>query len=161
VVDSLATWRVRVADPASAPDLADLVALREEWRGPGDATFSARFGAWWRAHDESHDAVIGELDGTSVAMAWLAVVDRVPSPDVFVRRSAYVQSVFVSEQWRDRGLGARLMAELLDLARARGLDYVAVHPSARAFSFYRRLGFDETTRVLELDWRDGAPGAQR
>jgi hypothetical protein len=41
------------------------------------------------------------------------------------------------------------MELVLDHTRGLGVDYVAVHPSEAAFSFYRRLRFEETDRVLE------------
>lgn len=136
-----------------ATDLAALRSLREQWRGAGDEIFSAHFDAWCRDHRQSHHALIGSLDARDVAMAWLAVVDRVPGADRFVRQAAYVQSVFVAEDVRNQGLGARVMSDLIALAYELDLDYVAVHPSARSFTFYGRLGFAPTERVLERNLR--------
>jgi GNAT superfamily N-acetyltransferase len=85
-----------------------------------------------------------------VAIAWLAVVDRIPGPEFFVRRSGYVQSVYVVPDRRSQGVGTALMEHLVGYARNAELDYLAVHPSERSFEFYRRLGFAPTTKVLEL-----------
>jgi GNAT superfamily N-acetyltransferase len=87
------------------------------------------------------------LRGASpIGMAWLALVDRDPGPRYFTRRSAYVQSVFVVSHERTNGVATTLMGILLTHSRTLGLDYVAVHPSERSFSLYRRLGFTETDR---------------
>ncbi len=88
-----------------------------------------------------------------VGMAWMALVDRVPGPERFTRRSGLVQSLYVVPAHRAREIGARLVQRLLDHALGLGLDYMAVHPSDVAFSLYRRLGFSGTERVPELRWR--------
>lgn len=138
----------------------DLATLRYEWQAdPLNANqlsaneFHDALASWWRDHRDSHVGLLGSVDGRAVAMAWLAIVDRVPGPGTFVRRCGYVQSTFVRESWRNRGLGANLMAAVVDRSGELGLDYLAVHPSEFSFSFYRRLGFDPTSRVLELDFR--------
>lgn len=155
--DASSPWRVRVADVESDRDLSSLRDLREQWRGTGDGSFASAFAQWCRAHRESHRAMLGSLGGRDVAMAWLAIVDRVPGPDRFVRRAAYLQSVFVAEDVRNQGLGARLVTDLVAMARDLDLDYLAVHPSPRSFPFYGRLGFAPTERVLEQDLRASAP----
>ena len=93
---------------------------------------------------------LAHRNGIAIGMAWLALVDRVPGPEYFTRRSAYVQSVYVLPGERSEGVGTALMKAVLDHARHLSLDYVAVHPSERTFALYRRLGFTETDRVLEL-----------
>jgi GNAT superfamily N-acetyltransferase len=150
-------WRVRVANVDDDADLASLVELRGQWRGHGDAEFTVAFATWCRDHRGSHRALIGTWGDRDVAMAWLAVVDRVPGADRFVRQAAYVQSVFVSDDVRNHGLGARLMVDVVQLARDLDLDYVAVHPSPRSFPFYGRLGFAPTDRVLEMNLRTNTP----
>jgi GNAT superfamily N-acetyltransferase len=153
-------WRIRRTEPDSSGDLDALAALRFRWRadergerGMDAVAFREALAHWVREHRDTHEGWLGELDGEAVAMAWLAVVDRVPGPGQLVRRGGYVQSVYVVPEHRNRGLGAELMTSLVARARERGLDWLAVHPSAFAVSFYRRLGFAPTPGVLELDWR--------
>jgi GNAT superfamily N-acetyltransferase len=96
---------------------------------------------------------LGELDGVAGAMAWLAIVDRVPSPATPVRTNGYIQSVYVIPPLRNAGHGSVLLQAVVDEAKQLGLDYLAVHPSQFAFPFYKRLGFAPTARVLEMDFR--------
>ena len=154
------SWRVRIANVDTPRDVLELSQLRFAWRrherhegGMAFEQFHPRFEGWMKDHQETHLGFLGSLEGEAIAMAWLAVVDRVPGPEIFVRRCAYIQSVYVAPAHRDAGHGAALMEAVLEEARALKLDYLAVHPSPASFSFYRRLGFDETTRVLELDLR--------
>ena len=153
---------VRTGHVDNVLDVDALARLVYDWRvlerNESGLEFSAYRDAlaeWMREHEESHVAFLGSAGGDAVAMAWLAVVHRVPSPVTFERTCAYVQSVYVAPDHRNHGAGTVLVSALVDHARAAGLDYIAVHPSERSFPFYRRLGFAGTERVLELDFRPG------
>ena len=61
-----------------------------------------------------------------------------------------LQSVYVEPASRNHGVGRVLVTQLLEDARTMGLDYLLVHPSAGSNSFYRRLGFTDADRALEL-----------
>jgi GNAT superfamily N-acetyltransferase len=81
-------------------------------------------------------------------MAWLAVLDRVPTANKYTRRGGDVQSVFVVPELRDRGVGALLMSAVLDEARRLRLEHVTVHSSARAVPFYERNGWNHDPEWL-------------
>ncbi len=61
-----------------------------------------------------------------------------------------LQSVFVRPDLRGTGIGTQLVRLLIDEAHSMDLDYLMVHPSTASFDFYRRLGFGESGKVLEL-----------
>lgn len=146
--------RVRAATPT---DVSELSHLRFQWRsleegerGLDEPAFERALAAWMSHHGSTHLPFLAERRGQPVGMAWLVLVDRVPGPERFVRRSAYVQSVYVIPAERGRGVGTSLVEFVLSQASGLDLDYLVVHPSDRSFSLYRRLGFRPTDRVLEL-----------
>jgi GNAT superfamily N-acetyltransferase len=158
---------IRRADGADPSDAAALGALRYEWRaGEAGETmdaggFAEAFAAWLRSHKASHLAFLAVTgDGEPVGMAFLAVVERIPGPDRWERRSGNVQSVYVRPRHRGHGTGTLLCGAVIAEARRLGLDYLVVHPSRRSFPVYRRLGFAEREGALELDLRP-APGPGR
>jgi GNAT superfamily N-acetyltransferase len=145
---------MRVAGPDDAGLLAH---LRYQWRaeergerGLDRTSFLQALRTWMDAHASTHIPFLALSEGQPVAMGWLALVDRIPGPQHFIRRSAYVQSVYVDAACRSMGIGTALVGFMLEHARGLGLEYLAVHPSERSFTLYRRLGFSDATRALEL-----------
>ena len=143
---------------ATVADAAALGALRwrrqtEERGYPGTdrADFIAHFSAWATAHTASHLPFLAETAGEVIGMAWLMVADRVPYPGHRLRRSGDVQSVYVVPELRDTGIGASLLAAVLDKAQELDLEHVTVHSTDRAVSFYRRVGFQHDRCWLR--WR--------
>jgi GNAT superfamily N-acetyltransferase len=151
-----------VPDPAIVlraddDDLSALAALRYRWRvdeegesGRDLEEFESEFRGWYVEHRNTHTAYLSFLDGVAVGCAWLFVVDRIPGPGRFVRRSGMLQSVYVKPELRNTGIGTQLVRFIIDEAHAMDLDYLMVHPSTASFDFYRHLGFDESGKVLEL-----------
>jgi GNAT superfamily N-acetyltransferase len=119
-------------------------------RGLDRAAFEVSLRDWIEQHRSSHIPFLAFRGALPIGMTWMALVDRIPGPEHFVRRSAYIQSTYVAQPERARGVGTALVRLLVAHARELHLDYLAVHPSERAFDLYRRLGFAETGRVLEL-----------
>ena len=115
------------------------------------AEFDAVFGDWVRSHARSNLPFLARLDGVAVGMAWLALIDRIPGPDRWLRRAGLVQSVFVRDEHRNHGVGAGLMDAVKAAAADERLDYLMVHPSERSFDFYRRHGFADANGTLELN----------
>ena len=149
-----ASTAIRVAGPGDAALLAH---LRYQWRagergerGLDRASFLQELRTWMESHSSTHIPFLALIDGDPVAMGWLALVDRIPGPQHFIRRSAYVQSVYVDASCRSMGIGTSLVKFILEHARGLGLEYLAVHPSELSFTLYRRLGFTDATRALEL-----------
>jgi GNAT superfamily N-acetyltransferase len=142
---------------AGAQDAAALADLRFRWQaveegrvGLDGAAYADVISRWMAEHRSTHRAFVAERDGGAVAMAWLAVVDRVPSPAAMVRRAGMLQSVFVRGDRRGDGVGSALVRHVIEVARAAGYSYLMVHPSERSVAFYERLGFAAAERELEL-----------
>jgi GNAT superfamily N-acetyltransferase len=102
-------------------------------------------------HAASHVPFLALRNGGAIGMAWLALVDRVPGPEHFTRRSAYVQSVFVISPERSNGIATSLMELVLAYARDLFLDYVAVHPASGHSRFTDASG----SRTLTVCWSFG------
>jgi GNAT superfamily N-acetyltransferase len=142
---------VRRATPADAPALAGLRWSRATQdhghQGDNRAELVAAMADWMRTHP-GHQAYVAELGGEVVGMAWLALLDRVPTATSYSRRGGDVLSVFVVPGLRNRGVGARLMAAILQEASRLELEQVTVHSSSRAVPFYERNGWVHDPETL-------------
>jgi GNAT superfamily N-acetyltransferase len=151
---------------AAGADLLDIAALRwAQERGVQDVRvgqavvdfdeFAADFIDWAASHPEHHCVVARDdtdRDGSRiVGMAWLAELPRVPSPISFDRAGGDIQSVYVSPDNRNEGIGAAMVQRIVELAGQLGLMRVTVHSSGRAIPVYARAGFRAKVNLLALD----------
>jgi ribosomal protein S18 acetylase RimI-like enzyme len=68
-------------------------------------------------------------------------------------RLAELESMYVREEYRSRGIGQQLVERFLEWARGQGGERVSVTAYAaneRAIAFYRKLGFAPKSLTLEL-----------
>ncbi len=110
-----------------------------------------------------------EWDGLDPDCDHVLALDTVGQPIGTARMSAdhRIGRMAVLAEWRGRGVGASMLAQLLELARARAWPEVALHAQAGAIGFYRRFGFvgegDEFMeagirhRLMRRDLRRPAP----
>lgn len=54
---------------------------------------------------------------------------------------AYIQDVTVGAEFRGRGIGSRIVSELMARLKADGIDWVGLIAERHSHGFYRRLGF--------------------
>jgi len=151
--------------PAGVEDAPALAGLRWRWRVgeaaetpepdvAGEQPFAGDLAGWMERHAGTHTAWLAEaVGGEAVGMVWLCVLDRIPSPGRWSRHAGLLQSLYVVPEHRGQGIGAQLVEAVLDEARRRDLDYVMVHPTERSVPLYRRAGFAENPRTLEIDLR--------
>jgi len=143
---------IRPAEPAELDVVAGLrwrwvlenghqpVATQEE--------FVRHFVNWAAENAGSHRCMVVVRDGVLIGMAWLAVVQRVPTPSALRRASGDLQCVYVIPGERDGGVGGRLVEAVLARAQDLGLERVTVHSSPRAIPAYARRGFAPSPRLL-------------
>ena len=141
---------IRRADDADVPGLA---ALRrewtQEWGGVGDDPgFAEQFTAWFEQERERRVTWLAEADGRAVGMVNLTVFERMPQPGRAPSRWGYLAIAFVLADYRDRGIGGRLLDALLRYADGHDFARVVLNPSERAIPLYLRAGFRSASALL-------------
>ena len=146
---------IRPAEPAELDFVAE---LRWRWILEGGhqpvtsrEEFVRHFVDWAAEHTGSHRCMVVVRDGVLIGMAWLAVVQRVPTPHALRRASGDLQCVYVIPGERDGGVGGRLVEAVLARAQDLGLERVTVHSSSRAIPAYARRGFASSPRLLHTE----------
>ncbi|GAB3147006.1 GNAT family N-acetyltransferase [Microbacterium neimengense] len=110
--------------------------------------FVAAFVEWARA--ARHECYVAEVEGDIRGAAWVVFTERVPSPRALTRVTADLQGVYVDPDYRERGVGQRLITHVVDEATARGAERVVVHSSDLAVPLYERAGFTSSRTLLHL-----------
>jgi ribosomal protein S18 acetylase RimI-like enzyme len=92
-----------------------------------------------------------ERDEVVVAGGGVIPQPGVPRPEnVHGDEEAYLLNMYVAPAHRRRGLGRRLMDEMLAWCRARGLARVVLHASDDGQALYASLGFERSTNEMRL-----------
>jgi len=96
---------------------------------------------WWAEHGPRYAIVVATFAGQIVGWASL---------NRFSARDAHAGiadlSVYVDRQWRCKGVGRSLLADLIAAAADRGFHKIvlhALHSNEAGKSLYRRCGFEE------------------
>ena len=103
--------------------------------------------------------LVADSEGNIIG-AVLFLVD-VPDPEPWSqpRRFGYIEEVVVSEEYRGRGIGKRLLESISDWAKTQGLDEVGLHVwqrNHRATTFYESLGYEITRHTMRKCLSDDA-----
>jgi ribosomal protein S18 acetylase RimI-like enzyme len=102
--------------------------LRESWEDAwSDLAQTVREGV----------ALIAEEDGRAVGFVFCVLGDR-------GRRTAHITDIYVRPEVRNKGIGRALLTEILEPARAAGLNHVSLEvliTNSDARRLYERLGF--------------------
>jgi GNAT superfamily N-acetyltransferase len=73
---------------------------------------------------------------------WLQTVPRVPAPGRGDPRPiGYLTNAYVEPEHRSKGLGSRMLLELITHCEASGFELVMAFPAPDAHAFYKRHGF--------------------
>ena len=131
--------------------MSQLANLRAAWRGqPASPDFIATFREWFQREQHTRWWWLAVDDDNAVGMVNVKLFDRMPSPDRPASRWGYLANLFVTPDRRGSGVGASLLAAVVDRARSEGLVRVVLSPSELAVPLYGRHGFRPATDLLLL-----------
>jgi L-amino acid N-acyltransferase YncA len=145
--------------PALAADAAAICAIHNQGIADRTATLDTALRTpdltrdWLAARDRRHPVMVGEADQTIVGWASL---------NAFNPRAAYDHvadfSIYVERGWRGKGVGGRLLADLIERARALGYHKMVLAALARndaGRALYTRAGFSLVGIYREQGLLDG------
>ena len=99
---------------------------------------------------------VAEAPASLALMGFVAGSTRVPSPFMFTGDEAWIADLYVSPDWRRRGVAGALVRSLLgDLSLRPGatVQLCAADRNPAAVGFWRAQGFDPVLHLLQMHWR--------
>jgi GNAT superfamily N-acetyltransferase len=126
------------------------------WHEVGDwnlAELEPQIPIWadfFREHmaDGSYAAFVAERDGRTIGSGGLVVYLAIPRPGRNSDRAGRVQSVFVDQSFRRRGVARSIMDRILLFAREANLISLVLHPSDEGRPLYTSLGFEPADEMM-------------
>lgn len=134
---------VREGRPEDTPGLAG---LRVAWAAEQDPSltddpdFEGTYREWADAHPRTF--FVAEQDGELVGMLNLMIFERMPKPGKEPSRWVYLGNAYVLPQFRNAGIGGRLVRASIEFSRDIKAVRMVLSPSPESKSFYARLGFE-------------------
>jgi GNAT superfamily N-acetyltransferase len=92
---------------------------------------------------------VAEEDGQLVSQIYVQRIRKIPRPGKLLAEFGYVTNVYTRPAYRDRGVGAALLAQVKQWAQREKLEMLILWPSQRAVPFYLRAGFSPSPEALE------------
>ena len=129
-IDTLMRWRMTVLAEVFAGEPAD------------KALADANREYYLRAlSDGSHVAVLAYIDGVTAGCGGLCFQGEMPSPDNPSGIDAYLMNIYVSPEYRRRGVARAIVTHLAGTARERGAGKIYLETSECGHHLYTSLGF--------------------
>ncbi|MFV3131024.1 GNAT family N-acetyltransferase [Niveispirillum sp. KHB5.9] len=143
---------VRMAQRRDVPEMVALLVDDMLGQGREDTTdLEPYYEAWDEIMlDPSAEILVLDLDGRVVGMAQLNYARGLGRKGM---RRCTIEAVRVASNLRNKGLGAILIENCLDMVRARGCGLVQLTTDkgrTDAHRFYQRLGFDASHEGMKL-----------
>lgn len=147
--------RIRVAVEDDASLLARLrYALRSTANEiESEAQFIERCTLWMRErlqNDSSWQCWIAESDRTLVGNIWAQLIEKIPNPAAETECYIYITNFYVREEDRGKGIGSRLLAEVLAWSKTMNAHTAILWPRERSKSLYLRHGFSDPDDLMRL-----------
>lgn len=99
--------------------------------------------------DESHIAIVVEIDDKDVGCGAICLSDELPSPDNPSGRCAYLMNIYVRKEYRGHGVGHSIVCWLVEKARQLGCDKIYLETTDGARSLYKDIGFKELSGFMK------------
>ena len=146
----MSTLRVRRADETEIPVL---LMLAEEFMSEVEATREKRMEILRKAlRNPDYALVVAELNGETVGF-----IDQWIIHDfAHGAKLSYIQNLYITTKHRKKGIGSRLLDEIIRSAEHKGvleIHVVTEFKNKPAISLYRKHGFVEESLQLEREFK--------
>lgn len=88
-------------------------------------------------------AFVARAEGKLVAAAYLLIIEKPANPSMLNGLVGEVFSVFTEREYRRKGIGMRLMKDMIQYAREVHLCHIDLKATDEGYPLYKKLGFKE------------------
>jgi GNAT superfamily N-acetyltransferase len=144
---------------ASAGDAVTLARLRLELRSSSrtivedEQAFLARCESWMSERlrkETGWQCWIAEREASVMGAVWAQLIEKIPNPVAEPESYVYLTNFFVRPEYRSEGVGAQLLAAVLEWSKSKNAERVILWPTDRSRTFYLRHGFSFADDMMYL-----------
>lgn len=100
--------------------------------------------------------VYAAYDGETVASAmFVYLIPKTPKPGREQKYIAYLTNVFTRKEYRNQGVGSRLMQHIKSELAKENCELIFAWPSEKSMNWYKRMGFTSDEELLVCNLTEG------
>ncbi|MEC1375818.1 GNAT family N-acetyltransferase [Heyndrickxia oleronia] len=92
---------------------------------------------------------IAEDEGIIVSHIYIEIIQKVPRPGRITKPFAYMTNVYTVKEYRNKGIGSRLLSRINEWVKENNYEFVIVWPSDDSVNFYQKNGYVQCTEPME------------
>lgn len=110
--------------------------------------FIADFIAFLNEHKE-YKIFLADDNGTAACAMFVYLIPKTPKPNGKAKYIAYLTNVYTRKEYRNKGLGAELLAYIKNYLTEEKCELIFVWPSEKSVKWYSRNGFCNENEIFE------------
>lgn len=101
-------------------------------------------------YDNSYKIFVIEDNGIILSSMFLHMIRKLPRPNGKTKFIGYITNVFTKEEYRNKGIGTKLLNHIKDYAINEKCELLFVFPSNKSIKWYEKNGFNKENDIFEL-----------
>lgn len=89
-----------------------------------------------------------EEQGKIVSHIYIELINKVPRPGRITRPFAFMTNVYTVPEYRNKGIGSKLLNFVNDWIEENNYEFVIVWPSDDSVEFYKRNGYEQCSEPM-------------
>jgi len=85
-----------------------------------------------------------------ISHIFIQTMERIPDFNRIDGKLGYVTNVYTVPEYRNKGIGSRLMKKVIEWSKVQGYEALIVWSAGKATPFYERFGFTNKNKIFEL-----------
>ncbi|PEB50693.1 GNAT family N-acetyltransferase [Bacillus pseudomycoides] len=92
---------------------------------------------------------VAEENGEIVSHIYITLIQKVPRPGRITHPFAYMTNVFTIKEYRNKGIGSKLLTTINEWTKENRYEFIIVWPSDDSINYYKKNGYIHCTEPME------------
>lgn len=93
---------------------------------------------------------VAEEEAKIISHIYIQLIPKVPRPGRITYPFAYLTNVYTMKNYRNQGIGSKLISTVNEWAKNNNYEFIIVWPSEESVEFYKRNGYVPCKEPLEF-----------